>query len=751
MSAYHEKLIETISAIRSVSYSETVTIIQNCIVMLSSKLGIPQSDIVKIISSNEFLKGCLYGICDSKTMEECQKSCNCVVYTGDVKECISRKVLDASLINKDPDKYAKQMREKDLREFLKKANFLHFNYGDTGLTDNSFDSMLHNLNKRLKQKGKKKLMLIGAEPVEKLRVELPFPMPSLRKVYPGTRDLIKFVDKTPPRGIVYSVKLDGVSGMIIYGKSGIKGIFTRGNGEIGGDITYIKKYIKLPENVSYKSLVVRGEFVVTKAVFHKKYEKLYSTPRHFVAGQLNSGFMSAFIKDIDFVAYDVIQIDGSRDLPSYSEKYGILALQKFNVVEYGFFKNSPLMWDILIEYKTRRESSQYAIDGLVLSYNIGTEVLQQLKNPEHSVAFKALLEEQLRDTKVIDVDWRITRYGKYFPVAIYEAVFVDGIRMTRASAHNAAHIRDWNMGKGTEIKVVRSGDVLPQIKDVIVNPNTVPIFPGDKYKWTWQRSHIVLTEIEENKEVQIARIAHFFKTLNTKRVGPGTVKSLWNAGFKTIKAFTNIKKEELLPIKGFGKTKSTNVVKNINDALRNAPLDRYLIAFTVSDLKIGRKLLKQVARVYPEILEGNLKKKEISDKLKKLKKEGKLKGFGPKRIEMVSQQIPVLIDKLIALNEKDIKIAMKTQKEKREMYKKKGYNPLIKDKTFVFSGWLSNPNYDLEDLIYDNMGDLSTTVTSSITAVIVPTVATITNKMLLAHEFGIPVYSAEEFQDIYIK
>ena len=78
---------------------------------------------------------------------------------------------------------------------------------------------------------------------------------------------------------------------------------------------------------------------------------------------------------------------------------------------------------------------------------------------------------------------------------------------------------------------------------------------------------------------------------------------------------------------------------------------------------------------------------------------------------------------------------------------KKGYDPKLHDKTFVMSGWMNNTPYNLEDMIYDNMGKISSTVTSSTSVVIVPSIGSITSKMEMAHSLGIPVMTREEFQN----
>ncbi|GAF84026.1 unnamed protein product, partial [marine sediment metagenome] len=87
------------------------------------------------------------------------------------------------------------------------------------------------------------------------------------------------------------------------------------------------------------------------------------------------------------------------------------------------------------------------------------------------------------------------------------------------------------------------------------------------------------------------------------------------------------------------------------------------------------------------------------------------------------------------------------QKKRRLDLEKRGYNPKIINSTFVFSGWMGKVDYSLEDVIYDNMGIVSSVVTEGTSAVIVPSVANITSKMIQAHEFGVPVLTVREFNE----
>ncbi len=742
MDSYHSKLVETIAKLRKIDTSEAVKLLRTCVIEIAGKLNVTQSVINSVIFAEDFLHSCLKEVCEAKTLQACRDSCYCTVYNG---ECIPRVIKNATVINKNPDKFAKTLKTIDLENFLQKANFLHFNYGTSGLSDNTFDSLLYQLNSRLKRKNRR-LDLIGAEPIEKIRAELPVPMPSLNKVYPGTKELLRFLDNAPGN-ILYSEKLDGVSCLVVYTGGKISGIFTRGNGLVGGDITYIKKYIKLPKKLTkHRNMMVRGELVVSKSKFHSKFESLYSNARNFVTAQVNRGNLTSYLPDLDFIAYDVVQLDGKDTTPAPLEKYSILEVAGFSVVKHGVM-NNPVMFDILIEYKNWRESSVYDIDGLVLRYDVTSEVSNKLGNPYDSVAFKALLEEQIRDTYVIDVDWRISRYGRYVPVAVYEAVYVSGIRMTRASAHNAAHVRDWSMGPGTKIQVARVGDVIPQIKNVDVDRNITPIMPSYEYPWRWQRMDIVLEDIEGNREVQIARISHFFSTIESRGIGPKTIEKLWDLGYKTIKSVTQLTEAQLKKVRGFGKKKSQKILENISSALKNTPLDRYLVAFTIVNFRISRTMLKQLLRVYPSLLEEKISSAEIKKQLLIIRKAKKVKRLGPKSIDMISNEIPKMRKLLLDLNQKDVTLAIEFQKKRRLDLEKRGYNPKIINSTFVFSGWMGKVDYSLEDVIYDNMGLVSSVVTEGTSAVIVPSVANITSKMIQAHEFGVPVLTVREFNE----
>lgn len=660
-----------------------------------------------------------YGISVDEATEIITTSQDCIFYEG---ECISPSFPDADLINSDPDKYVNErhITTEALEKMVKLSAFLYFNYDGGGLTDNSFDALQYHLNKRLRIQGRR-YDKIGAEPVERIRTKLPYPMPSLEKMYPGERSLLEFVT----RPLTWSDKLDGVSGLVVYQDGAITGIYTRGDGAIGGNVLHLKDYVELPELPELEgTLAVRGEFVISRSKW-LKYENDYSNPRSFVSSKVNQGYISDALYDVEFVAYEVMDSTSTN-------QFDILENLGFTVPEHGAFPASTPIFTIMTLYKKRREESLYDIDGLVLQTSQGKK------------AFKMRLVEQQRPTKVLDIDWSITRYGRYFPVAVYEGVYVNGVRLHRASAHNAHHVKNWSMGRGTQIVIVRAGDVIPQIHSVTVDKSIKPIYPtSERGRWSWKGSDIILNDIENNREVQIKRITHFFETIGVPGLGEKTAEKLWEAGFTDIKAVASAKEDDLIKLQGFGKIKSQKMYNDIHTTMRKTRIDRFIPASTTLDVGIGRKLIKDLLRGFPDVFERT--EAEIKEYLNRVK----VPGFGAKRIDTVSKGVPAFRDFLFSLNKDDIKHAIAHNKKVVAQLKKNGYNPKVKGKVFVLTGFYSSTNYDLEDYIYDNLGDFGTVVGKTTEAVIAANLLDVTKKMTDAVVHNVPVYSVEEFVKAY--
>jgi DNA ligase (NAD+) len=595
---------------------------------------------------------------------------------------------------------------------------------------------------------------IGAPPVEKIRTKLPYFMASLNKVKPGTRALLDFLDvassATPKTPLVVSLKLDGVSGMISYRKGVPTDAYTRGDGTWGGNVSYLIDYVKLPKKLStYPNMVVRGEFIVSKRVWEETFSSSgYSNARSLVSAKINSGYVSFGLGEISFVAYEIITLGSDADLPTPSESLAILEAEGF-LVPYRVILTDPTVFELCDEYRRKRDSSDYNIDGLVLTRNLTPPPKAEVaKNPTNSVAFKMRLEDQVRNSKILTVEWNVSRHGKLVPVAVYESVYVDGVRMHRASLFNAARVRDWRVGKGTKIKVVRSGDVIPTIIDAVPDPLVEPIFPPQTApygKWHWKGSDLWLDDIEGNRQVQIKRMEHFFSIVEVPGLREGNLANLWDAGYRSVSAITNLTAAGFVrngstKVKGIGAAKSKAFYESIRTCLRRTRLSRYLEASTALQ-GVGRKIIRTVLLNHPDMLKENV----TPDQIRKLLKTNPVPGVGKVRIETFATGIPKFRTFLNGLNAADVKIAIKAEVESNARLAKEGYNPKINGKTFVMTGFYGKTDYELEDYVYDHGGDLSSTISSSVAAVISSNLLDVTDKMLAAQALKVPVLSMEEF------
>ena len=188
-----------------------------------------------------------------------------------------------------------------------------------------------------------------------------------------------------------SDKLDGSSGLYVRNEDGTINLYTRGNGVVGQDVSYLQDYIDLPKLNKFKNkrCIVRGEFILKKKTW-KKYEKEFSNSRNLVSGLINSKHIknSEYLKDIDFVAYELIE----PELPP-KKQFNLLTIYGFNTVFHKYYKTftKDKLSEILIN---RRENSNYEIDGIIITDN-KIHTREKDKNPKHSFAFKIVLMEQL--------------------------------------------------------------------------------------------------------------------------------------------------------------------------------------------------------------------------------------------------------------------------------------------------------------------------------------------------------------------
>jgi DNA ligase (NAD+) len=470
---------------------------------------------------------------------------------------------------------------------------------------------------------------IGA-PALKNKVALPYDMPSLNKIKPDTGALAMWTN-TFAGPYVISCKLDGVSGL--YSTEGpTPTLYTRGDGKVGQDISHLLPFLKLP---LIKNATVRGELIIPKHAFDMKYKAEFANPRNLVAGLINHKNMDAALiqkmEDIHFVAYNVLK---PALKPSAQFEFLCCAnMQTCFIATTPILTNAQLsQW--LIQY---RKSYPYEIDGII----VGNDKVYKREpgNPAHTVAFKMVLNEQCAEAKVVDVIWSPSKDGYLKPRVQIEPLVLGGVKIEFATGFNAAFIMQNKIGVGALIQLVRSGDVIPHIKEVIVGATEAKMpGPENVYEWNDTGIDIVLVNAGDNETVLEKNITLFFKGINVDGLSGGTVSKLARAGYNSVSKIVNMKKEEMEKIDGLGAKSAGKICENIRARMSAVSIVTLMSASNLFGRGFGQKKLEPIMEMWPTILTDVLTKEE------KVAKVMQVKGVAHKSAEL-------FVDNIEAFNE----------------------------------------------------------------------------------------------------
>ena len=490
------------------------------------------------------------------------------------------------------EKAKKDKNKLTIKELEKIIPFLSEKYyNQEAVVDDQFFDDLVDL---LKEKNSESKILknIGAPIREDVKkVKLPVWMGSLDKVKPASRDLTLWLERFPPLTMI-SDKLDGISALLQYDENDKIKLYTRGDGKKGQDISYLVPALNLP-NID-KGSIIRGELIITKKIFEEKYKKTFPKARSVVAGIVNAKKPSAAIlADIDFIAYELIN---NKLNFIFSEQMKIMKKLKFNVVHHQLEKY--LDEDILIKLlKERKKESKYEIDGIVLTENLSHE-RNKSGNPKYAVAFKT--NEKGKLTTVLEVEWQASKHGILIPRLKFEPIILDGDTVQYCTAFHANFIKDNNVGPGSEITVVKSGDVIPYVTAVVKGSKAS--FPSLNYHWNETGVDIILDQNDDS--VLVKQLTNFFKILEIDGVNEGTVKKLIDAKFDTISKIYQASEEDFLKLKQFKEKSAAKLYQNIHSVMdKEIDLAKIMAASLVFGFGFGRRRLTLLIEALPKILQ----------------------------------------------------------------------------------------------------------------------------------------------------
>jgi NAD-dependent DNA ligase len=613
----------------------------------------------------------------------------------------------------------KSLSKQEIIDLLIKSDIQYYNLGEPIFTDNEYDEIKEYL--RDIDKKNDYFKRVGAEIAIDNKVKLPFYLGSQDKIKDDPKILQKWLKKyNDPLSYVISEKLDGISCMIIINNNKIR-IYTRGNGIYGQDITQFKDIIKGIPNFNDKlKLAIRGELIISKSNWAKISDK-GANARNVVAGSINSKVIDKDIaKYIEFIAYDVL-----NPRTNIKKALEYAASLKFNVVKYIETSELSNLYEL---FKNWKETSNYEIDGLVITHN-DIYKLKSGENPKYSFAFKSLKMQEEIDVIVTDIEWNVSKDKYIKPIVKFNEIKLNGVKIKQATGFNADYIVKNIIGVGSKITIIRSGDVIPYIKNVLKpSTNGKPLLPLVPY--IWKGKDIILETMAKNREQDIKSYSYFMKTLNIKGIGEGIITKFYDNSFDTLHKIINISKNELLTIDGI-KDKSAN---NLLEALKSIKTKKCLDIMHASNLigrGLGEKKLNLVFEVYPFICTDQEKTLKLTvDDLKKIN------GLGEVSATLIISNLKTFLEFYNSLNIND------NDNDDNKKEKEKIINNKYKNNIYVFTGIRDKK---LEEIIVSSGGKIANIVNKNTTALIVKDYNDNTVKVKNARSLNIPIISYDEF------
>ena len=608
------------------------------------------------------------------------------------------------------------LSEQELANIIQFANAQYYNEQPV-LTDNQYDIMREFAEAKFPNNAN--IQAIGAD-VERNKAKLPHNMGSMNKIKPDTGALEEWKHKFSGPYVI-SCKLDGVSGLYTT-EHGTPKLYTRGNGTVGQDVSHLIPYLRLPKA---KGIAIRGEFIVPKEVFAEKYKQTFANARNMVAGIINHKTISGSVVDLHFVAYEVIV---PRKTPLAQMEYlGTLNVERVLYQEKADVTNESLS-ELLVDL---RGSYMYEIDGIIVT----SDKLYPRKsgNPEHSIAFKMVLSDQVAEAKVVDVIWTPSKDGYLKPRVQIEPIHLGGVTIEYATGFNAAFIEQHNIGIGATIEIVRSGDVIPHIKEVTV-PAPAPKMPSVPYKWNATHVDILLENAADDPTVKEKNITGFFRGLEVDGLSSGNISRLTKSGYDTVPKIITMTEPEFLTVEGF-KTKMANkIYTGIQDKLKAATIIDLMAASNIFGRGFSDKKMELIMSELPNILVSE------EPNANKVKQVAAVKGMAGKTAE-------AFVAKIDDFKEFLAECGLEDKLQETPVFKPVDQSHILFDKNVVLTGTRDKQIIDFLKTVGANQ---TTSVSQNTYLVITKSADEDTEKAEQARKLNVPIMTIEEFAKQYL-
>lgn len=407
-----------------------------------------------------------------------------------------------------------------------------------------------------------------------------------------------------------SWKLDGLTVVLTYENGELAKAVTRGNGEVGDVITNNARVFKnLPHRIAFKGkLVLRGEAVIKYSDFEKinasidEADEKYKNPRNLCSGsirQLNNEITAK--RNVRFYAFSFVSAtdkNGDVDFSNSKEaQFLFLKEQGFEIVDYVKV-NKDTVIPAIEEFAKKVQDFDVPSDGLVLTFEdiaYGKSLGRTAKSPRDSIAFK--WQDEIKETKLLEIEWSPSRTGLINPVAIFEPVELEGTTVSRASVHNVSVLRGLKLGIGDTITVYKANMIIPQIaqnlteSDSVELPDYCPVCGGATKVQQVNDTQSLYCMNPDCDAKKVKAFAHFVNrdALNIEGLSEATLEKFLGMGF--LHTFTDLfhldrYQDEITTMEGFGEKSYTNLIESVNKA-RHTSLPRVIYALGITGIGLA--------------------------------------------------------------------------------------------------------------------------------------------------------------------
>lgn len=453
------------------------------------------------------------------------------------------------------------------------------------------------------------------------KVEHQVPMLSMGDVF-SKEELAEFdqrVQKSIGHPVAYNVelKIDGLSLSLEYEEGRLKRASTRGNGQVGEDVTKNVKYIKdvpqkLPKAITTE---VRGECYMSKEAFAKLNqerdeagESIFANPRNAAAGSLRQ-LDPKVTKKRQLSTFIYTWINPPAGIDSQHQAICEMAKLGFHTNENGRrLENLADVYDYIDEFTKKRDSLPYVIDGIVLKVDdlaLQADLGNTVKVPRWEIAYKFPPEEE--ETVVREIEWTVGRTGVVTPTAVMDPVRLAGTTVARASLHNPDLLAKLDVRLGDTVKLHKAGDIIPEISEVVLSkrpedsvPYEVPTkCPSCGEDLVHLNEEVALRCINPSCPAQVEEgITHFAsrQAMNIAGLGPKIVKQLIAKDLvHNVADLYYLTADDLSQLDHFKEKSINNLLAAIDQSRKNSV---ELVLFGLGIDNVGRKAAQLIAQKF---------------------------------------------------------------------------------------------------------------------------------------------------------